>query len=120
MNLRELIQFANSLIKGKVNTVSSEQEYFDAIESNEGNILMLLITDKQQPPVLYSVISDEFESKPISFLMAKQNSFLANKFGVRNFPALFFLSEPYSFKGIKFEGELKREAIREFIKPKIL
>jgi len=76
---------------------------------------VMLFNDKKITPSVYKAHSKKFLGK-LDFAETRHDETeLITKFGIDTFPTLLVLTDPESFEGKKFEGELKPDQVEKFL-----
>jgi curved DNA-binding protein CbpA len=95
--------------------VINKDNYGDFVNDNPTQHKIVLFTQRKTTPPLLKALSKHFKGK-LSFGEIRQSETeLAQRFGIDKFPTLVVISEPENYKGINYDGPLKRDNLEKFL-----
>lgn len=111
-NMKRLKKRASKFIQDKVIEITGVN-HDTFIKDNPGKPKVLLFTDKAGTPTIYKALSYNFEKTLFFGIVRSDESSLAKKYKVKNFPAIF-LVQPGK-KPLKFDDDINYYNIANFI-----
>lgn len=110
----DIFKFGASRMQSFVRVINSNN-YGDFITENSHQHKVILFTQRKSTPPLFKALSKHFKDK-LSFGEIRQSEKeLAQRFEINVFPSILVISDAENYKGIKYEGVLKRDALEKFL-----
>lgn len=115
MTYQAISNFAANQMENFVRFVNDENYNSFASEEPEKNKVLLFTSRKSTPPVL-KALSKEFKGRLIIGEVRQTSKGLIEKFGISSFPTVLVVTDPSGYKGIKYEGEFKKDHLYRFLR----
>lgn len=114
LTVNNLAHFANFLTKNIIARI--EMSYYESfIRIHPDKFKILVFSNKNYPTFLLKSLALSLSQKMKFGMVDDQETELIKKFDVNVIPSLVLISDPARFEGIKYEGELKKKRIIEFL-----
>lgn len=110
-------KIANAAVKDMQSFVSSVNgdNFSSFLEREPTKYKILHFTEKKSTPTVIKALSKKFRDKLTFGEVRSDEKELVAKFGVKKFPTILALTDPESFSGEIFEGDLKVDQLTKFI-----
>ena len=114
-NFESIFNFGSKHMESFVRIINSGNYEDFSSESNSNLHKVILFNSRKFTPPLYKALSKQFKGK-LSFGEIRQSDVeMVNKFEIKQFPCIFILTEPSTYRGVIYEGVLKKDHLDKFL-----
>jgi len=111
---KSIASFATSKMQSFVSLVTAEN-YQQFIDRDPAKYKVLLFTERKSTAPIFKALSKQFKEKLLFGEVRKSDADLVAKFKVQAFPTLIVVTDPQSFEGEAYTGELKIDRLTKFL-----
>lgn len=110
----DIFKFAAQRMQSFVRIINKDN-YGDFIFSEPTQHKIILFTQRKTTAPLFKALSKHFKGKLSFGEIRHLETELVEKFGIKQFPTVFVLTDPENYMGVAYDGPLKRDFLEKFL-----
>lgn len=95
--------------------VINKDNYGDFVTENPTQHKVILFTSRKSTPPLLKALSKHYKGKMSFGEIRQSEKELLQRFGIDKFPTVFVISDSEDYKGVTYDGPLKRDNLEKFL-----
>jgi curved DNA-binding protein CbpA len=110
-----LFNFGSKNMESFVRIINSDNYQDFSSDANSNLHKVILFNPRKFTPPMYKALSKHFKGKLLFGEIRQSDKEMVNKFQIQQFPSVFVLTEPENYRGVLYEGPLKRDNLDKFL-----
>jgi len=94
----------------------NDENYEVFIKENFDKQIVLTFTQKKQTPALLKSLSKDYKGKLVFGEVRDTSKKLIQKYKINKFPTMLVVTDGDIYEGIRYEGEMKKDPIKDFLR----
>ena len=111
----DIFSFGSKNMESFVRIINSDNYEDFSSETNSNLNRILLFNPRKFTPPLYKALSKQFKGKLLFGEIRQSDKEMVSKFKIQQFPSVLVLTEPDYYRGVQYDGQLKKDALHKFL-----
>jgi DnaJ family protein C protein 16 len=94
----------------------NDENYESFLKENFDKTIVLSFTQKKVTPALLKVLSKEYKGKLVFGEVRDTNKKLIEKWKITQYPTILVVTDGDIYEGIRYQGEMKKDSIKDFLR----